>query len=69
MTAAKSAIDIWRAFWSEGDQDGGLDDAATPTHEEIDALLAVASRLAPESLRLLMAAVRAAAPSVPVGEA
>ena len=68
MTSARTAIDIWRAFWGEADDGGGMDDATPASSDELDALLAAASRLAPDSLRLLMAAIRAAATPGPLAD-
>ena len=53
----KSAAEVWRAVWGDGPDQGDR-----PTPEEFAALLHAASRLPPEKLRVLIEAVRSAAP-------
>ncbi len=61
MTDKKSAAEVWRALWGSMEDGAEFDDGRAPSPAEFQAFLAAASRLPPDKLRLLIAAVRAAA--------
>jgi hypothetical protein len=61
MTSTKSAAEVWRVLWGGMEGRPAFDDDPPPSPAELQAFLAAASRLPPEKLRLLIAAVRGAA--------